>query len=628
MGFHYEGGICKPCSIIVPGCARCHPLSGDPTGEENKCYECMGNLLLLSSNNICTLGGKRCGQLFDGCNICTYENCLKCLDGFYIKSSTKECKECGSFHPHCALCTESECSTCEEGTYQNPTTKECSLCSEQMHGCQRCILTEQIFWSCQYCQYSKYSPVIIGNTFYQYCHPYGPCTTYDNFFGCTVCATTYIAPNFIHFPPAQPPSESVRVSRCAECVPGYIDPELSGYCSLCSDLLNFCLYCEKESEKKGVSCKLCLTGYMLNVEAECVEADCSIENCVKCSGSDEYRCEICRTPFALSSKGECAPQSITGCLQSSDAQCLRCSPRFAPSPPQGPILNCVHCLHFDPHAFSCTLTPQGPKQYQLLQCSHGYFLNFEKTKCLNCSQVDANCLICAELENKYATNSLRCVVCIPGYKLSLINGQQFYVESYCQKEGCNIDYCQECEPAVAGEVIKCKRCLPNYVLSPQQSKCISCMSENIICSLCFIQADTESDNMFSPRECYECPGPQLSVNLDRNCPATTHPLDCPWGNAKISCISCLFIQNCDQKSCKLIGEIIYCSICESPYLLAFQHDQFISSENSNYPYLLSQSCISDDLCSYFWDLNSNICFIGTYFFYYLHYSSDYIQRVI
>ena len=43
----------------------------------------------------------------------------------------------------------------------------------------------------------------------------------------------------------------------------------------------------------------------------------------------------------------------------------------------------------------------------------------------------------------------------------------------------------ECE---ATEGNKCKRGLPNYVMNPQQTLFISCMSQNITCSRCFIYA--------------------------------------------------------------------------------------------------------------------------------------------
>ena len=156
--------------------------------------------------------------------------------------------------------------------------------------------------------------------------------------------------------------------------------------------------------------------------------------------------------------------------------------------------------------------------------------------------------------------------------------------------------------------------LVNYIPSPGQTECLPCMSANVTCSFCFINWVAYSQyGDRNIRECYECPDPhKLSVNLDRNCHHTTHPLDCDSLLRKIFCISCQEIQKCDQKSCKIMNDITYCGMCKSTYLLAFTTDQFILNEDSNYPYLLSKSCISEDSCLYFWDLNSNICFIGTY----------------
>ena len=100
MRFHYEGDLQAMLHYCSWMCALSSSVCGtDPTWEGNKCYECTGHLLLLSSNNICTLTGKRCCQLFDGCNICTYENYLKCLHVFYIKSSSTKGRNVAAFTP-------------------------------------------------------------------------------------------------------------------------------------------------------------------------------------------------------------------------------------------------------------------------------------------------------------------------------------------------------------------------------------------------------------------------------------------------------------------------------------------------------------------------------------------------
>ena len=82
-GFQYIQGECKSCA---GGCARCY---------YDICDQCAGNLMLWGG--ICTLGERRCRQIFDGCVQCTYHGCLICIDGYYI-TSRNECKECGSMH--------------------------------------------------------------------------------------------------------------------------------------------------------------------------------------------------------------------------------------------------------------------------------------------------------------------------------------------------------------------------------------------------------------------------------------------------------------------------------------------------------------------------------------------------
>ena len=510
-------------------------------------------------------------------------------------------------HNHCSHCTESECNKCEFGTCKDLTAKECLEGPEWVRGCETCLLIEEIFWTCQSCG-DTYEAVEIGNGQYIYCQPTSGRCTSDHFLGCASCATTYIAEVEDIYIYIEPPSDSVTATRCRECVPGYIDPSLWGFCALCSDLLQFCLYCSKIGE--SVECKLCLTGFILNIWGECVEATCKVNDCGKCL--DESRCEICKRPFALTSQGECLTMSIAGCIQSLDNQCLKCNPQFAPYSPDATILYCLNYSDSYPNAYSCAFNSEGTLLYLGL-CSEGYFPDIYKGECLPCSQVDPYCLICAELEQTYTSNSRRCVVCIPGYKLILTTSTYDYdhltyvVLSHCQKEGCNSYMCAQCEIDIP---TKCKTCFPNYIPTYGQTQCVSCMSQNVTCSRCFIQWE---DGLFTHiRECYECPGPhQLSVNLDRNCPQNIHPLDCDWRDRKISCIFCQEILNCYQKSCKMVNEITYCGMCKSTYLLAFTTDQFISNEHSNYPYLLSKTCISEDSCLYFWDLNSNICFIGT-----------------
>ena len=366
-------------------------------------------------------------------------------------------------------------------------------------------------------------------------------------------------------------------------------------------------------EGEIVICKLCFTGFVLDAQGKCVEVDCTADNCAKCTESDDIKCEICLTPYALTSEGECVSMSIFGCLQSLDNQCLKCNPGFAPLPPQGTIQSCVDCLDFDDNSKSCNLTSEG-KIDHFIQCSKGYFpfKTLEKNQCLMCSETDLHCLICAQIEEVS-----KCLVCMPGYKLITFTTDLMVLINYCQKEGCPsfITNCLECERTNIGdESYKCIRCRSQYALGPGQLECVKCITSEFddSCSRCFIEVQHKyGKKEYTLRECYENPDPDITVARVRNCVPDSPPIDCAW---ELTLLSCLQIQNCDPTSCKKMNMMdmnSYCGHCQSPHLLAIKHDEFITSEKSNYPYLLSQSCISGDLCKYFWDLYSNICFIGT-----------------
>jgi len=123
-GLIYSNGSCQNCSNVVSNCSICQ--------DSQTCQQCFqGNYL--NSNGSCVA----CGDINTiGCVVCFDDfSCSNCVTGYYLNTDAA-CRPCKSLYQNCDECNIQDCIRCSDGYYYNGTTSTCILC--QVNNCSQC----------------------------------------------------------------------------------------------------------------------------------------------------------------------------------------------------------------------------------------------------------------------------------------------------------------------------------------------------------------------------------------------------------------------------------------------------------------------------------------------------------
>ena len=272
-GYYQLEGICTPCSIGSPNCAKCTygPIQSKvPEGEDEEvnpdntnhfiCNECINNQYKINNEG-------RCQQCYlQHCSQCHYNSngediCDRCYYGYYVNSGGT-CSECYTGYINngqCNVCGEqinaetSNCYCYDHYTLSSPIT--CVICNEN---CKKC----------NYDNFSKKTSCFQCNDGYTL-NSQGVCVSCGE--NCQFC---YLDNNQNHI--------------CTSCFPGFELNE-NNNCLSCPEN---CRSCKKDSN--GIlKCTSCFDYYGINDKNECKSCPAHCINCFWKSSIGEFGCSYC-----------------------------------------------------------------------------------------------------------------------------------------------------------------------------------------------------------------------------------------------------------------------------------------------------------------------------------------------
>jgi len=267
----------------------------------------MKNILVVACVAVAVLGATTCNKLLN-CQTCLDEtHCKDCPTGYYLDNNQVcryNCTE--AYGARCPQCTPDKC-LCENGKVWNSTAKHCS----EVKTC-----TDSSPAACQYCG--------LG---YDLIDVTGKCGTCASVFGtgcksCDPAKCLTVEDGYKLCGAIAKSTNDTCPTGCDATIPG---------CSECSGTV--CTKCNDKAELDGGFCKFkfetCNRTKKIiykNGVFTCGTCQDFDENCVgtRCSGSG---CTMCRTGFAVTSKGGCMNCSSTyaNCSLCQEGGCSKCS---------------------------------------------------------------------------------------------------------------------------------------------------------------------------------------------------------------------------------------------------------------------------------------------------------------
>ncbi|KAL4435523.1 hypothetical protein ABPG74_020299 [Tetrahymena malaccensis] len=580
---------CKICNSSKDVCASCK----DTFYVDVNAYKCVDNC----SNTQYTDQGycKNCSQQYQNCLSCDQYKCIQCTSSLVLSVDQKQClNKCPigtvQINQKCSKCIDANCSYCDSSlvcqvcssgfylyqgqcqaacpsNFYSDQQNKCQICSRLFSNCLNCSSTQ-----CNQCDNSsiyKYldlnkSECLQQCSIGQFSDSQNQCQLCQN----KDCATCSQSDSKLCIK-CDPNNSNKKIfldnqGNCVtQCPSGYY-PDNNRICQSCQKYGNQCIECNSQY------CQQCDTNYYVNIDSTtnqsaCISGNnpntCTLINCQVCNNNNS--CQVCQKGYFFQEVNKCVQVCIPGYFQNFvKSTCDQCSQIFGN--------DCSEC-----DQISCTKCSYAKQYIQGLicqeKCDDGFYTKPSEYICKPCN--NSNCKTCDPSQPD------KCQSCSNIGKNLLQNADCVIQcsEGFFQTG-------QECKPCLyqctlCNYSTQCLKCKSNYLIDINQSQCIqsSCPSgqykgKNLQGSDACFECSKLFDNCIdcTAYSCQKCNSSKY-LNTSNNtcsdsCPENYYP------NNDKTCVKC---QNPQCKTCDA-------SICLSCFI------------NGQYPYLNDKgSCVSN-----------------------------------
>ena len=446
------------------------------------------------------------------------DNCLTCLEGFYLTSS-KLCLPRSAFNCEAWKEELNECTSCPEGTFLSSgicspySVTNCSAYSESSDACLACEIGF-------YKQGSSCLPYTVSD-----CEIYQTGTD-----RCQKCRNGFFNRNGTCAVITQDncATQSLDSNECTSCVSGYYLQ--NGVC------LSYTISCLSYSSTKN-QCIACPSGQYLESENHtCINY--SITNCNTFSASSD-ECETC-VDNDYYSGGLCLPYTVTNCkiYHSLFDECVTCQDNFYHYKQKCMPYNVINCTKLSPVSDVCLVCMDNhfnlngncipysaencgtfhPTRDSCETCESKMFYQLhiqeDLYKCKPVTPVD-NC-------EKYELNKDKCHTCEKGYYLdessktchevpeTIANCSEFKNASECK-------YCVAPYFLRNNECIKTDHLIDKCIRYESNTKCEECEGANLLSedkTLCLKITESSCATYLDPANCKTCSGNKVINYID------------------------------------------------------------------------------------------------------------------
>ncbi|EAR90744.2 zinc finger lsd1 subclass family protein (macronuclear) [Tetrahymena thermophila SB210] len=443
--------ICKPCQSECLTCTENECLECKDSKkyinplDQNCVDQCLPNYFPGPNKN-----NKQqcmsCSQLFDGCQDCDSNQCIKCVDTKQVFDPVS--KKCSQSCPiqyyqieqQCKKCDNSNCQKCDSN---NP--KKCISCFQQ----GKFVLLQEEEGNCvERCSDNEYQQdskcIKCSKNFGEKC---SKCNNKK----CITCSDpTFFINIFVDF------------SCVSPCPTGQYGDSATGKCSKCKN--DKCNQCDLKNTTECISCNITSQYPYLH------QKNCIVHCPQQFYFDDQNACQSCQMKYD-SNCIECDKTNCTKCdiksnyiyLQKDQNKCVKqCSDKYYTSNDKN-TLQCLICP--DNNCLKCD--PNEPIKCQ--KCASGFYFNQSKQKCANQCEKD-----------QYGDDSLGlCMYC--NIKFSNCDECTNSECLRCQKDYFKVDGQQNCYKQCPFNTIDKILVNPNYDMS-KNKQCEKCQNAN--CAVC------------------------------------------------------------------------------------------------------------------------------------------------
>ncbi|EKE38509.1 hypothetical protein ENUP19_0229G0029 [Entamoeba nuttalli] len=315
-GYFLENGRCLLCSSKFDGCSMC---------SSQECYSCFNSSEIVTTGKSCSyvdcvsshshfiscndkakyFDGTDCIYCNENCKYCVNNKCVECFSG-YILNSLGQCINKENV-TNCEQYVHGLCVKCTNKMYVS--NYDCKACPEH---CLDCLNSEYCF-KCENGYTSINGSCVLSSLVIQNCQ-----FLFSNNEGCAVCMKGYYRSSSLCKKCKSHCSSCQTDLQCLECNENYY-LSMNGSC-LSYELLKNCKL------KTSTGCEECNIGYTLK-NKECIHCSYIYEGCSECNS---YQCISCTD--GILKNYQCIPLSqLSHCISVEKRICSQCSFWYQPS---------------------------------------------------------------------------------------------------------------------------------------------------------------------------------------------------------------------------------------------------------------------------------------------------------
>ena len=480
---------CKENHFLAKDRYSCTISDNCELGNEynDRCETCSKGFYINLDNGIC-FSNKEDND-YKYCFSVKGENCIECLDGYYL-GDDKKC----SNSTNCSEISNGICTKCQVNYHIGKLDLKCNnvdkcIKSISHDKCDECDKGYYLFWNeCK------------DDTNYKNCKKG---EEYNNIVYCNECKSGY----YLNESDFKCYSNDNKYGNFYKCSKVGINSEGKEQCKNCED--NFYLGDDKKCNSiygcikshEVDKCLECKAGMCLNKGKNTCTNNTDLNSldpdnyiCFRCIEADEYgkKCETCEQNFTLSS-GYCVDDSL--CDKKIGNNCIQCKQNVQTE--DGLASYCLNdkfgCVNSLDGCFECN---DETNFNNCSKCFDGFYFDDENNYCFDCQD---GCDICTNMDNcgkckeegyytiteassaeaydavcgacqtgcKICTNPDECEICKPGYFLNNENTDNYMKCSECTSN------CEEC----LDENV-CLKCNEGYELTFNKSKIVCEKKQN------------------------------------------------------------------------------------------------------------------------------------------------------